>query len=211
MTLTQMSKTITVALKLQLEAIWEVGNEDLLQSHYTFNITSWLPVLILMTLLCSCTGNSSKFGKCKSGRRSHSSTIQMLETQYHLFRFSLLSCYQISSVFGHSHNKFVTIFPGRPAYECWWLGGVVLSSVYNIWIYPLTNCGVLCRNNISISARHALSSHHTSYTQTQERLVTGGGTAQVSEGRDISASSVPREGNQMNYTSGVSIGVGPSA
>ena len=36
-------------------------------------------------------------------------------------------------------------------------------------------------------------------------------TAQVSEGRDISASSVPREGNQMNYTSGVSIGVGPSA
>ena len=39
----------------------------------------------------------------------------------------------------------------------------------------------------------------------------GGGTAQDSEGRDISASSVPREGNQMNYTSGVSIGVGPSA
>ena len=38
-----------------------------------------------------------------------------------------------------------------------------------------------------------------------------GGTAQDSEGRDISASSVPREGNQMNYTSGVSIGVGPSA
>ena len=38
-----------------------------------------------------------------------------------------------------------------------------------------------------------------------------GGTAPVSEGRDISASSVPREGNQMNYTSGVSIGVGPSA
>ena len=58
----------------------------------------------------------------------------------------------------------------RAANDFWWFGGVVISSVYNIWIYPLTNCGILCRNNISISARHALSSHHTSYTQKLERL-----------------------------------------
>ena len=38
MTLTQMSKTITVALKLQLEARWEVGNKDLLQSHFQYNL-----------------------------------------------------------------------------------------------------------------------------------------------------------------------------
>ena len=39
MTLTQMSKSITVALKLQLEAIWEVGNEDLLHFQYNLLIT----------------------------------------------------------------------------------------------------------------------------------------------------------------------------
>ena len=38
MTLTQMSKTITVALKLQLEARWEVGKKDLLQSHFQYNL-----------------------------------------------------------------------------------------------------------------------------------------------------------------------------
>ena len=94
----------------------------------------------------------------------------------------------------------------RAANEFCWFGGVVISSVYNIWIYPLTNCGILCRNNISISARHALSSQHSHklYTETGE-------AAQVSEGRDISASYVPWERNQMNYTSGVSMGVGPSA
>ena len=43
MTLTQMSKTITVALKLQLEAKWEVGNEDLLQSHFQYNLLTALP------------------------------------------------------------------------------------------------------------------------------------------------------------------------
>ena len=69
MTLTQMSKTITVALKLQLEGRWEIGKEDLLQSHFQYNLLI-IPVLILMTLLCSCTGNSLKIGKCKSGRRN---------------------------------------------------------------------------------------------------------------------------------------------